>query len=225
MNLKAFLTDHRHLGLFRASLRSLYYRVSAVTSLHVYRLCAVDMESVNRELLVRPMTYACRMLEADELKTLALDPANRIPPAFLTEALAKGDLCYGILDGDVLASYGWYSPSATTVEDWMTFHFNSQYLYMYHGYTKPEYRGQNLHGIGLVRALETACSLGYTGVVSLAEMVNYASLRSAYRSGYFNCGVAIKLGKGSRTRLWVTPGGRRFGIRMESAGKLLYENA
>src|SRR5579863_9503200 len=50
-----------------------------------------------------------RMLDASALRPHAKDPAVLFGDDFLTEAIAQGDRCYAVFDGEVLASYSWYS--------------------------------------------------------------------------------------------------------------------
>ena len=61
--------------------------------------------------------------------------------AFLDMALAKGDECYGFFDGEVLASYGWYSRRPTEMDaPGFEFRFDPRFIYMYKGYTHRDHR-------------------------------------------------------------------------------------
>src|SRR5438874_2498115 len=58
-------------------------------------------------------------------------PEYEISEAFLRQAFAKGDECYGIVDGSVLAAYGWYSKKPTAIDaPGMVLHFDDRYIYM-----------------------------------------------------------------------------------------------
>ena len=92
------------------------------------------------------------------------------------------------MDGDFLASYGWYSTKPTAISDELNLHFDPQWVYMYKGYTHPSYRGQRLHAIGMAKALEAFSEEGYKGLISYVATNNYASLKSVYRMGYRNIG-------------------------------------
>lgn len=214
MDVAAFRSDARHLGLLRAGVRAAYYRARGGTGLRVFRYLYLVPEHLNRELLQRPTRYECRLLESDEVARFALEPDNRLNPAGAARETARGAVCYGILDGTELASFGWYSNAPTSVEGALTVHFDPRYLYMFHGYTKPAYRGEQLHGIGLARALETLCARGWAGFVTLAERVNFTSLVSAHRVGFRDCGTAVAVGRGARMRVWETAAPRRFGLRL-----------
>ena len=74
----------------------------------------------------------------------------------------------------------------------MTLHFSPEYVYMYKGFTHPNYRGQRLHAIGMNLALQEYLDRGYRGLVSYIESNNFSSLKSAYRVGYRDFGrVAV----------------------------------
>jgi hypothetical protein len=180
----------------------------------------MEPDGVNRELLTRSVPYACRILDAEEVRALSRDPDNQMSPAFVARMLAKDDVCFGVLDGEVLASYGWYSSGATTLLETVTVKFDPRYLYMYRGYTRPAYRGQNLHGVGLARACASLCSRGHAGIVTAAERVNFTSLHSAHRVGYRDIGTAVVVRAGKRTRIWQTRVSERYGMKLEPSTPL-----
>ena len=215
MNRDAFTTDVRHLGLTRSVVRSAYYRAYRLSGLRLYRFLVMEPGDVNRELLSRGVPYECRILDDAEVHELSRDPENGMSAGFVSKIREKGDACFGILDGGVLASFGCYSNAATTVLKTVMVNFDPHYLYMYQGYTRPEYRGRNLHGIGLARACVTLCARGHAGIVTLAERVNFASLASAHRVGYRDCGTALIVRMGARTRIWQTRTPRRYALRLE----------
>src|SRR5699024_6299583 len=116
---------------------------------------------------------------------LARDPENALDASFLNEALAKGDRCYAILDGERLAAYGWYSRQPTRIDPpELLLGFDAGYVYMYKGLTRHEYRGQRLHAIGMNRALQHYLEQGAKGLVSYVESTNVDSLKSCFRLGY-----------------------------------------
>jgi len=61
-------------------------------------------------------------------------------PIFCTRR-ARGDRCYALFDGELLAAYGWYSDLPTPIDEHFVLHFDRTYTYMYGvGYTLPAYR-------------------------------------------------------------------------------------
>src|ERR1051326_8641631 len=63
------------------------------------------------------LSYRHGVAEPEPLRAIAQDPAYELDTVFLQQAFAKGDECYAIWDGDVLASYGWYSTAPTRMRD------------------------------------------------------------------------------------------------------------
>lgn len=132
-----------------------------------------------------PAHLAPGFLDEEQLRRLARDPANELDASFLNEALAKGDRCYAILDGDRLAAYGWYSRRPTRIDPpELLLGFDTDLVYMYKGLTRPEYRGQRLHAIGMNHALRHYLRHGARGIISYVESTNVDSLKSCYRLGY-----------------------------------------
>jgi hypothetical protein len=152
-------------------------------------LQCIVIDEVNRRHLILPEHLRFTRLEPRDLLTITENPEYEMSAVFVQHALAKGDECYAILDEDILASYGWYARSATSLDpDDLIFHFDAKYVYMYKGFTLHSYRGQRLHAIGMNRALAEYQSRGFKGLVSCVESNNFDSLKSCYRMGYHDCG-------------------------------------
>ena len=152
-------------------------------------LQCIVIDEVNQRDLILPEHLRFTGLEPRDLLTIIENPEYEMSADFVQQALAKGDECYGILDEDILASYGWYARSATSLDpDDLIFHFDDKYVYMYKGFTLHSYRGQRLHAIGMTRALAEYQSRSFKGLVSCVESNNFDSLKSCYRMGYHDCG-------------------------------------
>jgi Acetyltransferase (GNAT) family len=163
-----------------------YKSVNRLTLLMVMKCLTID--TVDRGFLQRGGTYTCAFLDAERLRTLSESREYELERDFLDEALSKGDQCLAILDGDRLASYGWYSTKPTKVNEGLEINFDERYVYMYKGFTHPSYRGQRLHATGMTTALNHYLDQGYRGIVSWVEANNASSLRSCYRMGYKDFG-------------------------------------
>ncbi|MGH9938601.1 MAG: GNAT family N-acetyltransferase [Blastocatellia bacterium] len=159
-----------------------YRGVNHLTLLMVLKCLTID--AVDRKFLHIKNGYTCEFLDPEKLMVLSKNPEYQLKRNFLDEALDKGDECFAILDGDCLASYGWYSNKSTKVSDELELHFNERYVYMYNGFTHPDYRGQRLHAIGMTMALDHYLNRGHKGIVSWVEANNFSSLRSCHRMGY-----------------------------------------
>lgn len=152
-------------------------------------LRGVTLQKVDPKFLDYPSHFKPMFLSEQMLRHYACDPVNEMPESFIDEALAKGDQCFGIFDGAVLASYGWYSQQPTHIDPPELFlHFSSSFVYMYKGFTHHDYRGQRLHAIGMNFALKHYLEQGCKGLVSYVESSNFDSLKSVYRLGYMNIG-------------------------------------
>jgi ribosomal protein S18 acetylase RimI-like enzyme len=191
---------------FRALNRGIFVRI----------LKGVKIDAVNPEFLKCDEKYRGLFLNEAMLTEFAEGPEYELSKRFLHQALAKGDECYGILNGDVLAAYGWYSNKPTEIDPpALVLHFNDQYIYMYKGYTHVNYRGQRLHAIAMTRALEAYLARGYKGIVSYVDCNNFASLKSCYRMGYTDVGSIYAARLFNHYFLHSDAGCERYGFGLE----------
>ena len=164
---------------FRGLNKCVYYRV----------LQCLVIETVNEKCLSLPSQFRFERIEPAELLRFAKNFDYELTPRFILASAKKGDECYAIMDGEQLASYGWYSRRPTLLDnEQLILRFGNGYVYMYKGFTAPAYRGQRLHAIGMTRSLAAYKAQGFRGLVSYVESNNFDSLRSCYRMGYQDCG-------------------------------------
>lgn len=203
-------------GLWRTLYAIALKALNAVFVLKILR--GVHVERPDASFLSCPENYSAGFLTARELREYARDPQTELSDAFLDEALMRGDQCYAIRDGQVLAAYGWYSFGNTPIglSDLLV-SFNPQYVYMYKGFTDTRYRGQRLHAIGMSRALAHYLSSGYKGLVSYVEAHNFDSLKSCFRMGYGVFGSIYVTRLFGRYVTFSSPGCKRFRFRLEHA--------
>lgn len=178
-------------------------------------LKCVQVSEIDTRYLTIDSRFHHRFLDEATLRGFAGNPTYDLSPSFLDEALAKGDQCYGILDGDRLASFGWYSTEPTKISDDLRFHFDKRYVYMYKGFTDPEYRGQRLHAIGMTWALKLFRERGAEGLVSYVDANNLDSLRSCYRMGYRDIAQIYCLRAADRYWIRADASCREFGLSLE----------
>ena len=164
------------------------------------------------------VAYETRFLEAHELlRFTEQEPA--LEPDFTRDAIARGDRCYGVLDGDRLASFGWYSTRATVVLDHLYLHFDPAFCYMYNGFTHPDYRGERLHGIGMARALRALTDEGCRGIVAVVDTDNVRSLRSCSRLGYRRFGVIRIMGRGEGAWIHASSGCAAYDVTLSPSAE------
>lgn len=199
------------------ALHSLSYRaMNHVMYLKVLKVVKID--AVNPDFLEADGPFRYGFLDREQLLTFAADPRYDLSADFVREAAKKGDECYAVLDGDKLATYGWYSHEPTNIEDDLQFRFDRGYVYMYKGYTPPEYRGRRLHAVGMTQALQAYRSRGYKGLISYVESSNFASLKSCYRMGYQDVGTVVVARLFGHYFSRATKGCQPYGVRVEGTG-------
>jgi len=187
--------------------------VNRVFLLKIIRAMAV--ERVNPEFLNWPEPYRPMFLNEKMLHEFGRDPANDMPGSFLDDALSKDDECYGILAGDTLAAYGWYSCRPTRIDPpALVLHHGDRYVYMYKGFTHPAHRGRRLHAVGMTMALQHYLDKGFSGLVSYVESNNFSSLTSVARMGYETFGTIYVLRIFGIYLTHVGAGCRALGVRI-----------
>ncbi|NVB81403.1 MAG: GNAT family acetyltransferase [Kofleriaceae bacterium] len=170
----------------------------------------LDAGGLETRFCTRDELYAA-MTDAEMSEEMTID--------FIEAALAKGDECYGIFDGQKLVSMGWYSNQPTPLSDNLTLCFDRSWMYMYKGYTLRAYRGKRLHGVGMSLALYAYTKRGARGLISYVKSNNFQSLRSTERMGYRIFGdiyIAQPIG---RSVTWSTPGCAEYDFRVEPRSK------
>jgi len=188
-------------------------------------LRAVHIERSNAAFLDFPAQSADGFIGREMLPELAPDPTTEMSNEFVEQALARGDACFALRDGNTLAAYGWYSRGPTPVDEDLEVHFSRDYIYMYKGFTDERYRGQRLHAIGMTRALKHYIASGYKGLVSYVDSTNYESLRSCSRMGYAIFGSLYVLKIFGRCLAFSSPGCARLGLHAEQREKAVVHAA
>lgn len=201
--------------VFRLSNKLVFFKI----------LKAMKVEAVVPEFLKCEEKFEGLFLPEKILRKFSRNPEYELSEEFLDYALDKGDQCYGFLDGDVLAAYGWYSikPTETAWPD-LVLDFDDRYIYMYKGFTHPIYRGHRLHAIAKTRALAAYLSCGCKGLVSYAEWNNFDSLRSNYRMGCADIGTIYVAGDFHHYFVYCDAECERNGIRLERVASTCGQN-
>src|SRR5438128_238093 len=179
-------------------------------------LHGISISAADAAYLEENEKYRYGFLDRRVLMTYAGQKEYELSEAFVTKAFDEGDECFGILDGSVLASYGWYSSKPGVISDGLELHFDSHYIYMYMGFTHPHYRGQRLHAVGMTMALREYLNRGYKGLVSYVESNNFNSLKSVSRMGYHDFGKVYVVRILGKYLAYSTRGCRAYGFRVET---------
>jgi hypothetical protein len=172
-------------------------------------------EDVDRKAYDAALPYERRLVPAQDMAALASQLPADLPPTFLEDARRRGDSCYVILDRGELVSFGWYAPRIGRLFE-RDFSFDEGWVYMYHGFTLPKYRGQRLHAMGLAEALHAFCQRGKRGIISTVNSTNYASLISIERLGFVTAGSLVQIGRGKLSARLASPATRPYAIRFRA---------
>jgi hypothetical protein len=208
----------RQLGLMRTLYDLLLRVLNRLVFLRVLRAMAIS--TPDPKALERRPEYSYGFLSRALVLSFAVDPQYEMNEAFLRGALAKNDRCYGIVDGETLASYGWYSTKPTVaLTDDLELRFDPSYVYMYKGFTHAGYRGQRLHAAGMALALQDYRTEGLRGIVSYVESNNFSSLKSCYRMGYEDFGRIVVLRVAGRYFVHSSKGCKSRGFGLVALGR------
>ncbi len=159
---------------------------------------------------------AARFVPPEDMPALCDQFGALLPRRFVDLAIAKGDDCYALFDGATCASFGWYSRRPTIIRGNLLLRFDPAFLYMYHGYTRPAYRGRRLHAIGIgERARLAFQDPGVRSLISIAEKMNYGTQRSSYRLGFRSCGSIWRVGAGPFVKMGTSRACRPYGVTIE----------
>ena len=205
--------DIKRVGISKTLFDVIYNAINHVLYLRV--LDCVTIKKSDPRYLEVSNNYTCRFLTNDEIVAFAKFPEYDLEEEAMWLAFKKGDECFAILDGDRLASYGWYSNQPTTSSEGLVLHFNQAYTYMYQGYTHHDYRGQRLHAIGMTMALNEYLRRGFKGIVSCVDATNFNSLKSVYRMGYQSFGKLYILKALGQCFVYRSPGCKEYGYWLE----------
>jgi hypothetical protein len=216
MNIEAIRDNFKTFGLaagLHDVTKKTMNRVVPVRMLCTMKLTAAGVDA---KFLTLPAGLEGRFLDEQEVLRWAEDPRLDLEVDFVRNSWRDGDRCYGILDGQTLASYGWYSKRPTMMTEDLRFHFDSDYVYMFKGFTLPAYRGKRLHAIGMANALRAYTELGSKGILSYVESNNFASLRSCRRMGYEDIGTIVVSKIRGRHYSFASPACRRYALRVDA---------
>ena len=199
-----------------ATLHDLQCRlVNQLVQFHILRGMTVRVQDVRDRSLFEARGFEARFVGEEELWKYARERAHEITAEFLGSALARGDRCYALFDGETLAAYGWYSDLRTPLDEHFVLHFGSGWTYMYKGYTMAAYRGKRLHAVGMCGALRALTDEGRKGLISCVASNNFASLHSVTRMGYRIFGDVYLLRAAGRSFSYATRGCHPYGFWVE----------
>ena len=153
-----------------------------------------------------------RFLTPDEIMHFASDEGYRYSRAFASEAMARGDRCFGILERGRLICYCWYAAGAAPVFEDIEVLVEAPFIYAYNAYTDQAYRGRGLHIFGIDAASSEFQREGFTDITAYIESDNLAPLMAARKMGERFVGFVVLFRAFGRFRWFATPGCRNAGL-------------
>jgi GNAT superfamily N-acetyltransferase len=220
MNLSKVTDYFRRHGLMRTLHRSGYRALSRAFGYMHMRCIWIAIQDVRVETGVGDAQPRGRFLRMQELMQFASNGVGKrsgLTEAFVRQALDNEEKCFGIVDGDDLAAFTWYSERPPTYinNDWVI-HFDPRCVYVYFVYTDPAYRGRCLLAHGLKDALEEYRRNGKERALAFVEACNYASLNAFYRMGYKDFGSIRVFKLFGKPFAFHDPGCEAFKFRAEA---------
>jgi hypothetical protein len=134
--------------------------------------------------------------------------------AFAADALARGDRCFGIFNGQRLLWYCWYARGPAPVFDGMNAAVDFPFLYVYNAHTDDGYRARRLHSLGSQASGRFFAREGYRAFTAYIEATNLPPLIASRRMGERFVGFAIVRRTARSVRWFATPGCKRAGFRL-----------
>ena len=204
----------RRYGYGKTVLRVLTDSLRQARILRISRFIVLQPDHINSSAFSPEVSYERSLLPAAGMRQYQSQLPDQLPESFLVPAEQRDDYCYAMFDKRRLVSFGWYATRSAHLFD-RCLYFNHDFVYMYHGFTRPEYRGQRLHALGLAEAMTIFQQRKKSAIVSTVNITNYGARRSAARLGFRCRGNIIQVGPGWLGLLFVTPGARACGVRLQ----------
>jgi hypothetical protein len=183
-------------------------------SIHIFVITTHPIDGPIPNLTQNLAELEARFLTTEEIVHFASDDRERYSSSFATEALARGDRCFGIIDNDRLVCYCWYAADAAPVFDDIQVAVDRPFIYGYNAFTAPTHRGRGLHILGISAAARELRPEGFTSIAAYIEADNVAPLMSAQKMGERFIGYVFLYRAFGKFHWFATPGCRSIGFRV-----------
>jgi len=215
MNVEDFRRDIRNAGALGAGIDLGYRLTNKLTTFMILQTMKLLPRLPAPTWPVASEGIHHRFLNESELRRYAREPVNDMTDGFLDEALAKGDRCSAIMDGNRLVSYVWCARKPTLLTRDLLLEFDTDWVYRYKAFTIPAYRGRRLHGMNSTMAMRDTVGLGLKGCLCYVDVNNYSSRKSLYRQGYVDVGKMFALRITGVHLIRVDPRCRAYGLGLK----------
>lgn len=189
MDIQRFRQKASRFGWRAAITAGAIRRLKNGLGIHLVRVRVRSLRPMLPELNLDP-ELTLSLLDRLTLLKACQDPTLSLPRDFVESALARGDVCFGVLHKDRLVAYAWRTfASAPYVNDlWVR--INPPYRYGYKAFTHPEYRGQRLNTAVDLYSDKHFLERGYLQDIAYVDADNLESLAAGKFKGSTNVGWA-----------------------------------
>ena len=187
-----------------ASARAIAKRFGVTAAIHftayriVQRLLILDVEhlllldaSVGGRSSTQLPDVSLKSLSYEDVERFSADPTNDLDNSMLERISLANNYCFAAIHNDQLAGYAWFALGSIPPEHNRGGHpatgvglnYPAHMAYMYKGYVRPDYRGNNLYGLIIAGALQRLAAVGVRQLLSNVEWTNFGSQEELLRRG------------------------------------------
>jgi hypothetical protein len=166
------------------------------------------------------------------LETLVEQPKNDADPEVVVitpEQYLKlghdGDVrknaeCLGVLEGNRLVSYIWFTKEPTIAFGELRVNFSNQHVYAFNGFTVKDRRGRGLYKRIVAESFRRYTNEGKRGLVSVVDPVNAPPLAAQRTLGWNILGKISVWGRLGHYFIYHDKGCRKKGIWLDRGGDM-----
>jgi ribosomal protein S18 acetylase RimI-like enzyme len=160
---------------------TLMHQVAKRGRLHVLRVFRRELGWPAR--CPAPPGLELRALSQAELLSRCRDPELDLREAMIQEALRRGDLCLGALDGGTLLGYVWFAYQTAPHVDGVWVKVPPHAVYRFKSFVRPTFRGRGIAAALYGVADAVVARPGLDSVVDCVAVQNPASIAATLKSG------------------------------------------
>lgn len=183
--MRRILEYFKHHGLWRTTHRVVHSACNRAFRYNTFVVMWMPTSFTPEPIDLTSERLEIRKLGREEAFAVSRLPGSGMPEAYVEEALARGDECFGVTIEEEPVCVSWFARRGpVTIYRWWNVEFFGDYVYVHAVYTSPAYRGRRLAEKNLHAAVKRYALAGATGMFALVESSNYASLNAFRRAGY-----------------------------------------
>jgi len=219
----------RTTGPLATGLCALYQLAQCCMTLDVSRLVWLDGSKARFKEPTDDPCLTFRFLTPEDVREFSADPTNLLDEAFADRLETGQHFCFAAISAKQtgerrLAAYAWFAPHRVDAEcnqgkhknTGVDFSYPNHVVFMYKGFTHPEFRGRGLYGMVNGLAMRSLSDRGITHILSTMDWTNMAARRSCLRLGFSELGLVYRWGWGRWMHTNAPRASRSLGIQVGS---------